>query len=428
MVVVDEELSGPSRLARDRVDLEEEDSSSVDHPDEHHRSRLMEEMLGIRKYLFEKLHLTNFGRDQADATRHLPKVLDTVDFAGLLKHWNEGKFKKIITMVGAGISTCKNKNLIPLHSIILLNPPSLSAAGIPDFRSPKTGLYHNLQKYDLPHPSAIFELDYFVQNPKPFFTLAKELYPGAFKPTPCHYFIKLLESKGLLVRHYTQNIDTLEHIAGISAEKIVEAHGSFYTNHCLTCRQDYTKEWMKAEIFADRIPTCSVPECGGIVKPDIVFFGESLPAKFHDCMDEDFDDCDLLIIMGTSLEVQPFAALPDRVNDSCVRLLVNREVVGNKGSIWSILSGMGIGGSLEFGQPHSRRDVAWLSDCDEGVLALARGLGFEEELKHLIEVGHAEIDGGGGGSNLNPGLAAVAESSKGGDNSHSLQGSSSGTL
>lgn len=91
------------------------DATAVTHPeevhvadeDDHtHRSRLMEEMLGIRRYLFEKLHLTNFGRDESVA-RHLPKVLDTVDFAGVMKHWNEGKFKKIITMVGAGISTCK---------------------------------------------------------------------------------------------------------------------------------------------------------------------------------------------------------------------------------------------------------------------------------------------------------------------------------
>lgn len=212
----------------------------------------------------------------------------------------------------------------------------------------------------------------------------------------------------MLHRHYTQNIDTLEHIARISPEKIVEAHGSFYTNHCLTCRQSYTKEWMKGEIFADRIPTCNAPECGGIVKPDIVFFGESLPAKFHDSIDEDFDDCDLLVIMGTSLEVQPFASLPDRVGDSCVRLLVNREVVGNKGSIWSILSGLGIGGSLEFGQPHSRRDVAWLGDCDDGAFALARGLGLEEELKRLIEAGHAEIDAETAAATGTPLTAAAA--------------------
>lgn len=72
----------------------------------------------------------------------------------------------------------------------------LTAAGIPDFRSPETGLYHNLQKYNLPEPQAIFEINFFRQNPKPFFTLAKELFPGKFKPTVSHYFIRLLHEKG----------------------------------------------------------------------------------------------------------------------------------------------------------------------------------------------------------------------------------------
>lgn len=73
----------------------------------------------------------------------------------------------------------------------------ISAAGIPDFRSPETGLYHNLQKYNLPEPQAIFEINFFRQNPKPFFMLAKELYPGSFKPTISHYFIRLLHEKGM---------------------------------------------------------------------------------------------------------------------------------------------------------------------------------------------------------------------------------------
>lgn len=126
-----------------------------------------------------------------------------------------------------------------------------SAAGIPDFRSPGSGLYDNLQKYNLPHPQAIFELDFFYDNPKPFFTLAKELYPGTFKPTVCHYFIRLLNEKGMLLRHYTQNIDTLEHVAGIPSEKLVEAHGTFHTGHCLECRKEYTLEWMKGLVLSD---------------------------------------------------------------------------------------------------------------------------------------------------------------------------------
>lgn len=119
------------------------------------------------------------------------------------------------------------------------------AAGIPDFRSPNTGLYANLDKYKLPHPQAIFEINFFKENPEPFFVLAKELLPEGFKPTVSHYFIRLLHEKGMLLRHYTQNIDTLERIAGLPYDKLVEAHGSFHTGKCLKCRMPYTLDWMK---------------------------------------------------------------------------------------------------------------------------------------------------------------------------------------
>lgn len=266
------------------------------------------------------------------------------------------------------------------------------AAGIPDFRSPGSGLYHNLQKYNLPYPTAIFEMQYFYDNPKPFFVLAKELYPGSFKPTPCHYFVKLLENKGLLLRHYTQNIDTLERIAGIKDENLVEAHGTFYTNHCLHCHKLYTMEWMKEQIFNDKIPQCI--ECKGIVKPDIVFFGENLPDKFYELPDKDFKKCDLLIIMGTSLEVQPFASLIERVNKNCIRLLINREKVGDKTndilSSWFLHGSMGKG--LRYDHTDNTRDIAWIGNCDDGVFALTDALGWTDELKEMIKNAHKEID------------------------------------
>lgn len=238
-------------------------------------------------------------------------------------------------------------------------------------------------KYDLPYPTAIFEVDYFLRTPKPFFALAKELYPGTFKPTPCHYFIRLLHEKGLLLRHYTQNIDTLERIAGIPDNKLVEAHGTFYTNHCMGCRQEYSMEWMKAKIFEDVVPTCA--QCNSLVKPDIVFFGENLPEKFYTLPMKDLRDCDLLIIMGTSLEVQPFASLIHRVNEKCVRLLINRDAVGNSRSMVNTLRSYIFGEGLLFDQPGNKRDVAWLGDCDDGINHLAEKLGMKEELDLLIK-------------------------------------------
>lgn len=322
----------------------------------------------IANFLADKLHLTSSTSDddEDDSGRN---VLESTDIAGVVQAFKAGKFKKIVTMVGAGIST---------------------SAGIPDFRSPDSGLYHNLQKYDLPHPEAIFELDYFRKNPQPFFKLAKELYPGTFKPTPSHYFVKILQDKGLLLRHYSQNIDTLERIAGIEHEKLVEAHGTFYSNHCVDCTKEYSMEWAKKEIFADHVPTCT--ECNGIVKPDIVFFGENLPERFHELPHRDFKQCDLLIIMGTSLTVQPFASLVDYVSDNCVRLLINRDKVG-KNSSGGFFRSMMFGEGLCFDLPGNRRDVAYEGDCDEGCLFLAEQFGFGDELRELIKKEHAKIEG-----------------------------------
>ncbi len=85
----------------------------------------------------------------------------------------------------------------------------------------------------------------------PFYDLAKELFPGKFEPTPCHYFLKLLNEKNKLLRLYTQNIDTLERVAGIPGEKLVEAHGTFHTSHCINhkCKQEYSLDWMKGLYF-----------------------------------------------------------------------------------------------------------------------------------------------------------------------------------
>lgn len=311
----------------------------------------------VREYLAAKLGIRDLKFHDDDDQRH-PFVLSSIDVDGIVEYIKEGKAKNVIVMAGAGIST---------------------SAGIPDFRSPGTGLYDNLQKYNLPNPTAIFDIRYFKENPQPFFTLAKELYPGSFKPTPSHYFVRLLEEKGLLLRHFTQNIDTLERVAGISDEKIVEAHGAFHTGHCIKCRKEYSQEWIKEIIFKDEIPTC---DCGGYVKPDIVFFGENLPERFFKCMNSDFKKCDLLIIMGTSLAVQPFASLLNQVTDECPRLLINMEKVGQASGM--SLASFIVGDGLRFDQEGNYRDVALIGSCDDGCNMLAEKLGWSQDLKKLV--------------------------------------------
>ena len=114
------------------------------------------------------------------------------------------------------------------------------------YRSPGTGLYDNLKQFKIPYPEAIFDIDYFITNPKPFFTLAKEIMPSIkYKPNKIHYFLRLLQEKQLLQRLYTQNIDGLERIAGISSDKLVEAHGTFSSAKCIGCKSVYSEAFIR---------------------------------------------------------------------------------------------------------------------------------------------------------------------------------------
>ncbi|XP_014247091.1 NAD-dependent protein deacetylase Sirt2-like isoform X2 [Cimex lectularius] len=271
------------------------------------------------------------------------------NLSSLAEKLKMNQFKNVVTLVGAGIST---------------------SAGIPDFRSPGTGLYDNLKKFNLPYSEAIFELDYFQEKPEPFFQLARDLMPGTFKPTKSHYFIKLLEEKGILLRHYTQNIDGLERLAGVSPEKMIEAHGTFYTSHCTNCSKEYSFDWMKNAISAKPVPLCE--KCHHVVKPDIIFFGENLPVEFFVKAQKDFPKCDLLIIMGSSLSVQPVASLVTRVGKKCPRLIINKGKVGE---------------SLGISFKGSSKDIFLDGDCDASVVRLAKLAGWDADLAKLVDQG-----------------------------------------
>jgi NAD-dependent SIR2 family protein deacetylase len=151
----------------------------------------------------------------------------------------------------------------------------------------------NLARLNLPHPEAVFEINFFRRNPVPckcpsnlissilkiicpftVYTLAHELYPGKYRPTIAHSFIRLLSEKGLLHTCFTQNIDTLERRAGVPDGKVIEAHGSFASQRCIVCHKKYDDEKMKQHILQKKIAKCE--SCGGYVKPDIVFFGEAV--------------------------------------------------------------------------------------------------------------------------------------------------------
>ncbi|CAG9537396.1 unnamed protein product [Cercopithifilaria johnstoni] len=294
--------------------------------------------------------------------------LSSLTIEGIAEYICKSEVKNIIVLTGAGIST---------------------SAGVPDFRSPGSGLYDNLSQYNLPDPMAIFDISYFKRHPEPFYKLARDLFPSHLKPTPCHYLIRLIAEKGLLLRWYTQNIDSLEFVTGISEEKLVTAHGSHHTSTCLSCRTKFDLNWITNKIFVEHAKVAHCDKCGGVVKPDIVFFGENLPERFFNCSIRDFPKCDLLIIMGTSLVVHPFAGLVDEVNDDVPRLLINLTEAGrNMSSLFSFGGNSG----LRYRDKNNYRDVFWQGTSDDGAWKLAELLGWKTELEKLIETEMKKMD------------------------------------
>jgi len=244
-------------------------------------------------------------------------------------------FKKVILLTGAGISV---------------------SAGIPDFRSPGTGLYANLQKYKLPEPEAVFDLKYFKKNPQPFYMLSKELFGKKVKPVITHHFLKMLADEGMLKLNFTQNIDGLEVEAGVDPNYLVEAHGHSRTAHCIACKKEASIKLYFEHVDKQTIHKC---ECNGLIKPDIVFFGEDLPIRFFK-KSREMDEADLVIVMGTSLMVFPFAELVDMVPKSVPLVYINRENTQIKRDNFLFLEG-----NIDMHVNSLIRDIGWEHKLNE---------------------------------------------------------------
>ncbi|KAL9938369.1 hypothetical protein V8E36_002992 [Tilletia maclaganii] len=395
------------------------------------------------------------------------------------------------------------------RKIIILSGAGISVSvGIPDFRS-MDGIYAQLQregKYHLDDPTDMFDKRFFQRDPTCFYDFVHSLWPSAFTPSPTHFFIKLLEDRGQLLRDYTQNIDTLEHQAGI--KRVLPCHGSFATASCteVGCTYKCKGEDISSAVFQRRVPLC--PRCNatlidegkdkdeddaaspselaastkaqprkdapaklpgvtagkagshnkksksrgkkgwgpgeseedsaedevwvqggragvglsathalteilgaapkkspgssssspmqtktespqrplrrsasgrlvesplqagagpaqrhwkGVIKPDVVFFGEKLPDEFDKLLLEDRDQVDLLLVMGTSLKVAPVSELVSHIPHSTPVVLINRTPV-----------------------THVAMDVQLLGDADEIIGWLCRRLGWELPGPHSV--------------------------------------------
>ena len=195
------------------------------------------------------------------------------------------------------------------------------------------GLHFKLRNYKLPYPEAVFEGSYFRKDPLPFYGLIREFFPSSLTPTITHKFFSLLNQKGILRRVYTQNIDALEYLAGVPEDKIVEAHGSFQSSYCTECHKPYDLKWLKTEIFNpdknEGVPKCE--DCEGVVRPNVVLFGESLPSRFWVYITPDFKACDLLLVFGTSLVISPFNTLFAKPGKAVPRVYINMTKPGSSG-------------------------------------------------------------------------------------------------
>lgn len=170
-----------------------------------------------------------------------------------------------------------------------------------DFRSPG-GLYDTIRESGaLTDPYRVFDLELFDADPSIFWRFAHLVFPSeAPQFSATHLFLQELEEHGKLLRLYSQNVDTLER--GISDERLRCVHGSWRRNRCSRCHHEYSIADLRPAVNAGTVPCCVT--CGGAIKPGIVFFGDTTHLD-NDELFEDAAQADLLIVIGTSLKVQP---------------------------------------------------------------------------------------------------------------------------
>lgn len=199
-----------------------------------------------------------------------------MDSVKTLKTWIQDS-SRIVAFTGAGVST---------------------ESGIPDFRS-VDGLYS--LKFDY-SPETIISHSFFLRNPKYFYRFYRDkMLPLGFEPNITHLTLAKWEREGRLSAVVTQNIDGLHQKAG--SRKVYELHGSVLRNYCMRCGKAYRAEFIKD---SEDIPRCT---CGGIVKPDVVLYEESLNMQTVEKAIEEISRADMLIVAGTSLTVYPAAGL-----------------------------------------------------------------------------------------------------------------------
>ena len=201
------------------------------------------------------------------------------------------------------------------HAVVLSGAGLSTPSGIPDFRSTGTGLWSSDE------PMEVASLHTFRTAPEKFFhwfhPLASQIFSA--QPNPAHGALASLEKAGRVSSIITQNIDTLHQRAG--SKTVIEMHGTMQT---LTCTQCYHQVdavlHLDSFIAKGEIPHC--PKCSQILKPDVILFGEQLPQAAWFKAQQEARQCDLMLVVGSSLEVLPVAGLPMQALDRGAHLII----------------------------------------------------------------------------------------------------------
>lgn len=208
-------------------------------------------------------------------------------------------------MTGSDSVATLAQALVNARSAVVLTGAGVSVpSGIPDFRTPETGMWANVDPMEVAH------IDTFTYDPERFWSFYGERFAslGDKRPNGAHKVLVELEKRGLIDAVITQNIDRLHHMAG--THDLIEVHGSIETSHCLACGAEYQLEWVRDQAAEHGIPRCTECETKPALKPDVVLFGEMLPDEAIQRAFELAAGADLLIAVGSSLVVHPVAGLP----------------------------------------------------------------------------------------------------------------------
>ncbi len=212
------------------------------------------------------------------------------EIAGLIK-----RSKKVTVLTGAGIST---------------------DSGIPDFRSAKEGLWN---KFD----SNLLSTDYLYSHPDEFYDMALKIFKALktgskIKPNKSHYILAKMEQEGLIDSVITQNIDGLHKAAG--SKKVLEVHGNLNKAYCTSCKKETNFFRFYRKVLKKEIPPLC-PECKGMLRTSVILFGDALKNDFYQAR-ENAIDSDLMVVIGSSLEVGPVNMLPSMAKSF---IIINRE-------------------------------------------------------------------------------------------------------